>query len=100
MVDRGPNSPPGHRWFFRVLICLVGEYIPEVAGPGSGWANPRSVSPDDVEERQFAIVELRGCASIRFGHPNDEVFHGHPLFGAGLKHYAAHEIFDSSGSRS
>jgi hypothetical protein len=34
--------------------------------------------------------------AIRFGTPNDEVLHGHPLHGKGLEPYAAHLIANSA----
>lgn len=62
------------------LVCFVGD-------PDPGWdgTNPREVSPADEQEELFAIIEVWGCASIRFGHPNDEVLQGHPLYQTGLK---------------
>lgn len=41
------------------------------------------------------IVELVRCTAIKFGLPNDEALHGHPLAAAGLTPYALHEIEDS-----
>lgn len=41
------------------------------------------------------IVELVRCTAIKFGFPNDEALHGHPLAAAGLTPYALHEIEDS-----
>lgn len=40
-------------------------------------------------------IRLEGTLSVRMGHPNDEVLHGHPLWPAGLKFYEAHVIHDS-----
>ncbi|HEX4443555.1 MAG TPA: hypothetical protein VHZ81_08285 [Galbitalea sp.] len=36
------------------------------------------------------------CSSIRFGAPNDEVLHGHPLYGHGLQFYQAHIVRNST----
>jgi hypothetical protein len=41
-------------------------------------------------------AEFVGCTSVRFGFPNDEALHGHPLWGQGLQFYATHEILESS----
>ena len=37
-----------------------------------------------------------GCAEIRFGGPNDETIHGHPLHGKGLAGYGAHKVVNSA----
>jgi hypothetical protein len=36
------------------------------------------------------------CSSIRFGSPNDEALHGHPLYGRGLQFYQAHIVRNSA----
>lgn len=36
----------------------------------------------------LAVVEFKSCTIAKFGAPNDEVFHGHPLNGKGLEGYA------------
>lgn len=38
------------------------------------------------------ILDLVNCTAIKFGFPNDEALHGHPLAAAGLTPYALHEI--------
>jgi hypothetical protein len=45
------------------------------------------------------VAELIGCTSFKFGFPNDEVLHGHPLFDAGLNYYQLHEVENSSWLR-
>jgi hypothetical protein len=54
------------------------------------------VSPDDSHQSLFAVIELTGCAEIRFGGPNDEAIGGHPLHGKGLAGYRAHEVVNSA----
>ena len=54
------------------------------------------VSPDDTHISLFVVIELRGCAEIRFGGPNDEAIAGHPLHGKGLAGYRAHEVVNSA----
>ena len=44
----------------------------------------------------FGVIEFDGQVSVRFGHPNDEVLSGHPLYGRGLEPYAAHEVHNSA----
>ncbi len=45
---------------------------------------------------EVQVAEFTQCTSVRFGFPNDEVLHGHPLWGHGLEYYALHEIRHSS----
>ena len=54
------------------------------------------VSPDDTHTSLFVVIELWGCAEIRFGAPNDEAIAGHPLHGKGLHVYRAHEVINSA----
>ncbi len=42
------------------------------------------------------VAELIGCVSIRFGFPNDQALHGHPLFSVGLGYYQLHEVVNSA----
>jgi len=44
----------------------------------------------------FVVIELRGCAEVRFGGPDDEAMAGHPLHGRGLAGYWAHEVVNSA----
>jgi integrase len=44
----------------------------------------------------IVLIELWGCAEVRFGRPNDEALHGHPLHGKGLSGYRAHEVVNSA----
>lgn len=43
--------------------------------------------PDSPSLSNLAVVEFQGCVSAKMGGPNDEVFHGHPLYGKGLEAY-------------
>jgi hypothetical protein len=57
--------------------------------------------PSDDDSRtsgseEVIVVELARCTSIKFGFPNDEALHGHPLYEAGLTHYQLHEVLDSA----
>jgi hypothetical protein len=54
------------------------------------------VWPADAHPSLFVVIELRGCAEIRFGGPNDEAIAGHPLHGKGLAAYRAHEVRNSA----
>jgi hypothetical protein len=41
------------------------------------------------------VAEFVGCVSVRFGFPNDEALHGHPLYDRGLNLYKVHEVVNS-----
>jgi hypothetical protein len=43
----------------------------------------------------IALVEFFHCVSAKLGAPNDEVFHGHPLYGRGLEAYGAQIVRNS-----
>jgi hypothetical protein len=43
----------------------------------------------------IGIVEFKQVTSVKIGSPNDEVLHGHPLWGSGLEPYRAHVVRNS-----
>jgi hypothetical protein len=49
----------------------------------------------DDPERRVALATFRPAYDVYFGGPNDEAFHGHPLFDAGLEHYTFAEVKNS-----
>jgi hypothetical protein len=53
---------------------------------------------DPVVERSdlIAVVEFERCHSAMLGAPNEEVLHGHRLWGRGLKHYGAFIVRNSA----
>lgn len=53
-------------------------------------------NPVNPEDEQPALVQFKGCHAFKFGDPNDEVLHGHPLYGRGLELYSAHIVANSS----
>jgi hypothetical protein len=59
-------------------VCFVVFYQRELAGSG-----------------EVRVAEVRGYVAVRFGFPNDEALHGHPLWGRGLRFDAAHEVVAS-----
>jgi hypothetical protein len=73
------------------VLCHAHEPDPEWDGTYT-----RMVSSADEHASPFVIIEINGCAEIRFGGPNDEAMHGHPLYGRGLAGYNAHEIMNSA----
>jgi hypothetical protein len=44
---------------------------------------------------QARVAEFIGCVTVRFGFPNDEALHGHPLWGSGLAFYELHNVTNS-----
>jgi hypothetical protein len=48
-------------------------------------------SNDDV----WGIIRFSGYLKMQFGHPNDEVLGGHPLYARGLKPYTFHFVENS-----
>jgi len=65
------------------VVCHAHEPDPDWDGTYT-----RMVSPADEHRSPFVVIEIRGCAEIRFGGPNDEAMHGHPLYGKGLASYS------------
>lgn len=45
---------------------------------------------------QLAVVEFKGCVSTMMGSPNDEVLHGHHLYGKGLEAYRPMRVENSA----
>jgi hypothetical protein len=43
-----------------------------------------------------ALVQFLRCVSVKLGDPNDEVLHGHPLYGKGLEPYSAQIVRNST----
>jgi hypothetical protein len=72
------------------LIYLIREAEPLLDGSSVTIVDPASYSKFPV-----ALVEFLRCTAFRFGGPNDEVIHGHPLYGKGLNPYGAHIIANS-----
>ena len=76
----------------RVLVACLADQ------PDPGWDGTyvRVVSPGDDHPALFVVIEMWGCAEVRFGGPNDEALHGHPLYGRGLSAYRVHEVMNSA----
>jgi hypothetical protein len=74
-----------------VLLYLV--HVPDPNWDGT-YATMKDSSSSSTES--IAIVEFERVTAHRFGTPNDEVLHGHPLFGRGLRTYGAHKVVNSA----
>lgn len=81
LVSNGPTA---------VLIAHSSEPDPDWDG-----TYVRIVSPSDSEPDWFVVLTFTGCASVRFGSPNDEALHGHPLATYGPSEYRAHKVMNS-----
>lgn len=77
----------GHRMF---LMYLAAE--PDPTWDGSYVT---VIDPTNSNLLPIALVEFVDCYMYKFGGPNDEVHHGHPLYGKGLGAYSAHIIANS-----
>jgi hypothetical protein len=75
------------------LRTFVAFYLSD-RDPLSGGAHPSAGDPD--ADHGIGIVEFKRMTSVKIGSPNDEVLHGHPLWGSGLEFYRAHEVKNSS----
>ena len=79
---------------YRLLLA----YILQEDNPDWDGTTVRVVDFESSGE-SLALVEFHRRASFMFGAPNDEAFHGHPLYSRGLKPYGAFVIENSSWVR-
>lgn len=73
------------------LIFLIRDPDPNWDG---SYVNIRH--PESAAACQLAVVEFKGCVSTMMGTPNDEVLHGHPLYGKGLEGYRPMRVENSA----
>jgi len=74
-----------------ILLCHAAAVDPDWDG-----TYVTVVSAAATTEDTFVEIVFEGCASIRFGAPNDEALGGHPLSGRGLDGYEAHVVHNST----
>jgi hypothetical protein len=79
------------------------EVMQDWPQPGTGNAGPvlrygqgAAMLAYDTPDEKVAVVTVPGCLQVICGHPNDEVLHGHPLYGKGLAFYSVHQVRNSS----
>lgn len=53
-------------------------------------------NPSGELSEKLALVEFERCVCTKMGTPNDEVLHGHPLYGKGLAGYEAMAVENSN----
>jgi hypothetical protein len=77
----------GHRTF-------VAFYLHE---PDPDWDGTyvHIVDPTDEAAASLGIAEFMRCSAVKLGPPNDEVLHGHRLYGRGLDGYGAYVVGNS-----
>jgi len=97
VIDIGPQwntgAPLPHLVSNRsrvLLACLASRPDPDWDGTSVTVA-----SPDDENPSPFAVIELWGCAELRFGGPTDDALRRHPLHGRGLVGHRVHEVINS-----
>jgi hypothetical protein len=68
-----------------------------LSDPDPDWDGTwsRVVDPAVDVAVPLGVVEFRYTESVRLGGPNDEAITGHPLYGKGLRAYAAHQVLNS-----
>ncbi len=68
-----------------------------VSEPDPDWDGSyvNVVDPASLEDVSLCLVTFKYCVSAKLGHPNDEVFSGHPLAGRGLEGYTAQIVKNS-----
>jgi hypothetical protein len=76
------------------LRSFVAFYLEE---PDPNWDGTytRIVDPTDVTVESLALAEFKGSVAVKLGPPNDEVLHGHPLYGRGLGGYGTYVVENS-----
>ena len=76
------------------LRSFVAFYLEE---PDPDWDGTytRIVDPTDEGVESLALAEFKGSVAVKLGPPNDEVLHGHPLYGRGLDFYGAYVVENS-----
>lgn len=70
-------------------------YLPRPE-PDPDWDGTTVMLVMGEENSEVAIVNFDRPVAFKMGSPNDEVLHGHRLYGRGLLSYSAHEIKNSS----
>jgi hypothetical protein len=63
--------------------------------PAWDFSDVRVVDPRDEVAESLALAEFTGCTAVKLGPPNDEVLHGHPLYGRGLAHDGTYVVENS-----
>lgn len=78
----------------KLLLAYLLENTPE--GWDGSWVR---VVDSSTEGEPIALIEFERYESFTFGPPNDEAFHGHPLYEQELEPYSVFEIKNSSWIR-
>lgn len=72
---------------FRNDYCAYLSFYVHEPDPKWDGTYVNVVNPNDEAPVSLALVEFKSCSIAKLGAPNDEVFHGHPLWGKGLEGY-------------
>lgn len=78
------------------------EVIGDFPAPDAGAPRPIIWSNEDhltvtyvVPDGRNVVIRFERCILFKFGAPNDETLHGHPLYAHGLQHYSVHSVLNS-----
>jgi hypothetical protein len=74
------------------LVFLLREVDPEWDGTYVNIRRAHNPNPSNL-----AVVEFKRCICAKMGAPNDEVFHGHPLYAKGFRGYRPLRVKNSLG---
>ncbi len=77
----------GHKTFLM--------YIADEPDPNGDGSYITVVDPSTSEDLPIALVEFVSCYTYKFGGPDNEVWHAHPLSGKGLSAWSAHIVANS-----
>jgi hypothetical protein len=86
--DAGAPMPVLLSGLRTFVVFYLSAHDPLFDGTDPHIRNPQA-------DHGIGIVEFKRVTSVKIGSPNDEVLHGHPLWGSGLELYSAHEIKNS-----
>jgi hypothetical protein len=75
-------------------LTLVAAYICAYVGEQGSLQQPVSIDQRDIH--RCAVITFRRCDIFKFGHPNEEVLHGHPLYRRGLSWSKVGEVLNSA----
>lgn len=75
-------------------LTLVVAYICVHLGEQGSLQEPVTINERD--RHRCTVITFRRCRIFKFGHPNEEVMHGHRLYGRGLSWSTVGEVLNSA----
>ena len=88
------GAPDPHVLARSGFACVIYS----ASDPREGWGGTSVQVADSTGQaiESLGVLTFTGVHSVRFGGPNDEVLHGHPLAKVGLESYGFHEVMNST----